>query len=285
MTASGEGPAPPTEKLAAVDLFSAADACLTQCDPETKTRWTAETAAAWRGGTLPLGSRERPAFETAPGRPNEPALVPPLKVPKRKLGTERGHAAFVHAIAHIEFNAINLAWDCVQRFRDLPYRFYDDWVSVADDEARHFSMLADRLSELGFAYGNFEAHDGLWEMAEKTRHDAVARMAMVPRFLEARGLDVAPSMIARLERMGDEKTAAIVRIILREEVAHVAAGSRWFRHLCLERGDDPDRVFSELIDRYLVGTVKGPLNLEHRRQAGFTDRELEDLAARKPERN
>jgi uncharacterized ferritin-like protein (DUF455 family) len=284
MTAAGEDPSQADEGNAATDLFSAAAACLSQRDPETKTRWTAETAAAWRSGKLPLGDRERPPGETAPGRPEHLPLVPPLKVPKRKLGTERGHAAFVHAIAHIEFNAINLAWDCVQRFRDLPPDFYDDWVSVAADEARHFSMLAGRLGELGFGYGDFEAHDGLWEMAEKTRHDPVARMAMVPRFLEARGLDVAPSMIKRLDRIGDEKTAGIVRIILREEVAHVAAGSKWFRHLCIERGDEPEAVFSELIDRYLVGAVKGPLNLEHRRQAGFTERELVALAARKPAR-
>lgn len=283
MTASGKEPSTPHGTIAA-DLFAGAAACLAQCDPAEKIRLTAATATAWRDGTLPLGDRETAAVESAPGRPDDLLLVPPLKVPKRKLGTERGHAAFVHAIAHIEFNAINLAWDCVQRFRDLPREFYDDWVSVADDEARHFSMLAGRLAELGFSYGDFEAHDGLWEMSEKTRHDAVARMAMVPRFLEARGLDVAPSMIVRLDRMGDEKTAAIVRVILREEVAHVAAGSRWFRHLCLERGEDPETLFSELIDRYLIGSVKGPLNLEHRRQAGFTERELEDLAARSPVR-
>jgi uncharacterized ferritin-like protein (DUF455 family) len=205
-------------------------------------------------------------------------------VPKRKLSTERGHAAFVHAIAHIEFNAINLAWDCISRFRDLPRAFHDDWLDVAEEEAKHFSMLSRRLRELGFEYGDFEAHDGLWEMAEKTAHDPAQRMAMVPRYLEARGLDVAPAMIDRLERAGDEKTAAIVRIILHDEVAHVAVGTKWFHHLSIAQGYDPDTRFSQLLDHYLAGAIKGPLNLEHRRMAGFSEKELAALEARKPVR-
>ena len=269
------------------NLFSAAHTCLEECDLETKIRRTAETAAAWRGGTLALGERAQrleDRLDTCPGLPAKLKLVSPLRVPKRKLRTERGHAAFVHAITHIEFNAINLAWDCVSRFREFPRAFYDDWVKVAAEEAKHFSMLSRRLQELGFEYGDFEAHNGLWEMAEKTAHDAADRMAMVPRYLEARGLDVAPMMISRLEGMGDERTAAIVRIILHDEVGHVAVGTKWFRHLCRERGNDPDIEFSKLIDHYLGGTVKGPLNHKHRRMAGFSERELAALEARKPVR-
>ena len=273
------------------NLFSAAHACLEQGDIDAKVHRTVETATAWRGGTLALGERRKrfedcgqPPPDTRPGIPAKLKLVSPLRVPKRKLKTERGHAAFVHAIAHIEFNAINLAWDCVSRFREFPRAFYDDWVKVAVEESKHFSMLSRRLQELGFEYGDFEAHNGLWEMAEKTAHDAADRMAMVPRHLEAHGLDVAPMMISRLEAMGDEKTAAIVRVILRDEVGHVAVGTKWFRHLCAERGVDPDIKFSELIDRYLDGIVKGPLNHEHRRMAGFSERELSALEARKPVR-
>jgi uncharacterized ferritin-like protein (DUF455 family) len=198
----------------------------------------------------------------------------PREVPRRGLGSAEGRAALVHAVAHIEFNAINLAWDAVYRFRGMPGAYYRDWASVANDEARHFTMLAARLGQLGHAYGDFDAHNGLWEMAVKTADSCLERMALVPRVLEARGLDVTPGMIARLRSVGDEATAAILEIILREEVPHVATGTRWFRYCCERDGLDPAAAFRALLAEQVSGGLKGPFNLEARRAAGFDDAEL-----------
>jgi uncharacterized ferritin-like protein (DUF455 family) len=203
--------------------------------------------------------------------------VAPRQVPGRGLGTPEGHAAFVHAIAHIELNAINLAWDAVYRFPGLPPGYYDDWVRVAAEEAYHFTLMSEHLRRLGYHYGDFDAHDGLWEMARKTACDPLERMALVPRVLEARGLDVTPGMRARLQAMGDERGAAILGVILRDEIGHVAAGSRWFRYLCTARGLAPEPTFRELVARHARGAVRGPLNREARRLAGFTDAELDAL--------
>lgn len=212
-----------------------------------------------------------------PGRPERPLLVHPRDLPKRGLGTPEGRAAFVHAIAHIEFNAIDLAWDAVYRFRGLPREFYADWVGVARDEARHFELLRARLQQLGHDYGDFDAHNGLWEMAEKTAHDGLARMALVPRVLEARGLDVTPGMIVKLRSMGDDATVAILEVILREEVAHVAAGSRWFRWYCDRVGVEPRTTFRALLAEYARAVLHGPFNIEARSAAGFDEDELAAL--------
>ncbi|WP_348674411.1 ferritin-like domain-containing protein [uncultured Abyssibacter sp.] len=214
-----------------------------------------------------------------PGRPAAPLLIHPAKVPKRKLGSPAGRAALVHAVAHIEFNAINLALDAVLRFAGMPEAYYRDWLSVARDEARHFTMLSGRLAELETAYGDLPAHNGLWEMAEKTAHDPLHRMALVPRVLEARGLDVTPGMIERLLEAGDNETVAHLRVILAEEVRHVDIGSRWFRFLCERRGQEPGDTFHGLLDRYGVTVGRGPLNLPARRRAGFSEQELELIAA------
>ena len=263
-------------------LFDAALACLAASDPSDKVELTRAAGAAWVRGELDVAESDCGVTNARPGLPPRLVLVAPRDVPKRPLGGERGPAAFVHAIAHIEFNAINLAWDCIQRFRDLPREYYADWVGVARDEAEHFSLLAARLGELGSAYGDFPAHNGLWEMAEKTRDDALARMAMVPRYLEARGLDVAPSMVVRLERSGDFATAAIVRRILAEEVAHVAAGTRWFRYLCAQRGADSEQEFIRLLRAHGAGRANGPLNERARELAGFTPAELRALVSPLP---
>jgi uncharacterized ferritin-like protein (DUF455 family) len=209
-----------------------------------------------------------------PGRPGRPRLVMPREVPRRGLGSAEGRAALVHAVAHIEFNAINLAWDAVYRFRGMPGAYYRDWASVANDEARHFTMLAARLGQLGHAYGDFDAHNGLWEMAVKTADSCLARMALVPRVLEARGLDVTPGMIARLRSVGDDPTAAILEVILREEVPHVATGTRWFRYCCERDGLHPAAAFRALLAAHVPGGLKGPFNLDARRAAGFDDAEL-----------
>lgn len=259
-------------------LFDAARACLDADTPDAKVAATFAAADAYARGALGRPD-DAPAPDPIrmPGRPERPWLVHPRDLPKRGFGTAEGRAAFVHAIAHIEFNAIDLAWDAVYRFRGLPERFYADWVSVARDEARHFELLRARLRELGYDYGAFDAHNGLWEMAEKTAHDGLARMALVPRVLEARGLDVTPGMILKLRSLGDNETVAILEVILREEVAHVAAGSHWFRWYCERDGIEPGPRFRELLAEYARAVLYGPFNFEARSAAGFDDEELRML--------
>ena len=214
-----------------------------------------------------------------PGHPERPALTHPAKVPRRAPSTLEGRAALIHSICHIEFNAINLALDAAWRFRAMPAQFVADWISVAVDEARHFSLLSARLEELGHRYGSFDAHDGLWAMAERTAGSVLARMALVPRVLEARGLDVTPGMIKRLRALGDDRSADILEIILAEEVRHVSIGSHWFAWCC-ERGQlDPDTTFIELIRGVGKGSIRGPFNLPARREAGFGEEELRLIAS------
>ena len=214
-----------------------------------------------------------------PGRPVLPKLVPPRDLPQRGLGSVDGRAALLHAVTHIEFNAINLALDAAWRFRAMPEQFVADWISVAVDEARHFSLLSARLEELGHRYGDFDAHDGLWAMAERTAGSVLARMALVPRVLEARGLDVTPGMIKRLRGLGDDRSADILEIILAEEVRHVSIGSRWFAWCCEREQLDPDTTFIELIRGVGKGSIRGPFNLQARREAGFGDEELRLIAS------
>lgn len=209
-----------------------------------------------------------------PGRPARPVLVSPRDVPYRGLGNAEGRVALVHAVAHIEFNAVNLALDAALRFDGMPPDYYVDWIGVARDEARHFAMLSARLAELGHSYGDFSAHNGLWEAAQKTAHDPLLRMALVPRVLEARGLDVTPGMIHRLREVGDMRTVEVLRVILDEEVAHVAIGTRWFRHLCAVRGLDPVPTFRALLAEHRV-RLQPPLNRAARTRAGFEALELE----------
>ena len=259
-------------------LFDAARASLDAASPDDKVALTFEAAAAWSAGDLAIPPHAAaPGPIRMPGRPAVPKLVHPRELSKRGLGSSEGRAAFVHSIAHIELNAIDLAWDAVYRFRGLPRDYYADWVSVANDEARHFVLLRDRLRSLGQDYGDFDAHNGLWEMAEKTAHDGLARMALVPRVLEARGLDVTPAMIVKLRALGDEATATILETILREEVAHVAAGSRWFRWYCAREGADPCSRFRELLDDYARGSLRGPFNRQARLAAGFDTEEISML--------
>ncbi len=239
----------------------------------------AEAVATGRVDLRPGRSRDiAPQPIPIPGRPERPSLVEPRELADRKLTTPEGRAALVHAVAHIEFNAINLALDAVYRFRDFPADYYRDWLGVAVDEARHFGWLSGRLAELGHAYGDFPAHNGLWEMAVQTADDALARMALVPRVLEARGLDVTPGMIRRLTGAGDRATVAILERILAEEIGHVAAGTRWFKHCCAARGSEPLPTFLALLGRAAPGALRGPHNREARRIAGFSDAELTALA-------
>lgn len=259
-------------------LQDAALACLRADTVESKLALTAR-ASAWASAAeraqAPGGSEA--LHLPMPGRPERPRLVPPRALAQRGLGSSEGRAAFIHAIAHIEFNAIDLAWDAVYRFRGLPAAFYADWVGVAADEARHFTLLSERLAAHGAVYGDFDAHNGLWEMALKTAHDCLARMALVPRVLEARGLDVTPAMIARLRQVGDLASAEVLELILREEVAHVAAGSRWFAWCCQEAGLAPGPTFRQLLADHARGSLRGPFNRADRLRAGFDPLELDDL--------
>ena len=264
-------------------LFEAAAQCLDAADPAHKVALTHRHAAAFLRGELAIPADAAPPDPIRmPGRPPRPRLVHPRDLPKRGLGSDEGRAAFLHAIAHIELNAIDLGWDAVYRFRGLPVEFYRDWVQVADDEARHFVLLRERMHELGYDYGDFDAHNGLWEMTEKTAHDGLARMALVPRVLEARGLDVTPGMIERLRALGDLRTVQILETILREEVAHVAAGSRWYRWYCRQRGVEPRARFRELLQEYASGYLRGPFNIQARLEAGFDEDELASLQAVAP---
>ncbi|MFN7726224.1 MAG: ferritin-like domain-containing protein [Rubrivivax sp.] len=219
------------------------------------------------------------APRSLPGRPALPRLVHPGEVPKRSPFTAEGRAALLHAVAHIEFNAINLALDAVWRFPGLPEAFYRDWLRVAAEEALHFGLLADHLATLGHAYGDFEAHDGLWSMTEKTAADLTARMALVPRTLEARGLDATPPMQKRLAQAGDHAAVAILDVILRDEVGHVHIGNRWYAWCCAQQGLDPVAHYAVLTERYQAPRLKPPFNLAARRAAGFSDAELAWLQA------
>jgi uncharacterized ferritin-like protein (DUF455 family) len=217
-----------------------------------------------------------------PGRPAAPRLVGPAALKPRPVHTAEGRAALLHALAHIELNAIDLALDAVWRFAGLPDAFYLDWLRVAREEALHFELLRDHLRTLEHRYGDFPAHNGLWEMAHKTRHDVLARIALVPRTLEARGLDAAPPIRAKLAAAGDAAGAAILDLILRDEIGHVAVGNRWFRWLCEARGLDPVQAFASLAATHGAPRLRGPFNLAARRAAGFDDAELARLEAAAP---
>jgi uncharacterized ferritin-like protein (DUF455 family) len=261
--------APPPE------LRASALTHLLQTDPRAKCEGLAGLARAYADG----GCAVDPAavFEPAgaiPGRPLRPELVPPRLVGRRSMATPEGRAMLVHALAHIEFNAINLALDAIWRFAGMPEDYYRDWLRVASEEAYHFTLLSDHLATLGHAYGDFPGHDSLWEMVEKTRGDILARMALVPRTLEARGLDAIPPLRAKLAQAGDVAAARILDIILRDEVGHVGIGNRWYLTQCAERGLEPVATYEALAVFHKAPVLKGPFNLEARRRAGFTEAEL-----------
>ncbi len=247
-------------------------------DPDAKCAAVRGLRAAWEAGEcLACLGADDPTPVLAPGRPQRPQLVDPQAVAFRGPGTPEGHAALLHAIAHIEFNAINLALDCVMRFRTFPASFHAAWVGVADEEAMHFGLVRARLRALGFDYGDFPAHNGLWEMACRTAHDPLMRMALVPRVLEARGLDATPPIMAKLRRVGDTESVAVLEIILRDEVAHVALGDEWFRRLCVQGGFEPEQKYLELIEYFNAPWPQPPLNVAARLEAGFTIAELEQF--------
>jgi uncharacterized ferritin-like protein (DUF455 family) len=251
-------------------LSGAAVAVLDVPEPERKARRSRAAAADWRG--MRINEVGEAAPPERPARPPRPPLLPPRAVPRRKIGSNpAGRIALLHALAHIELNAIDLAWDIIARFTDesLPRNFYDDWVEVADEEAKHFELLSERLAELGAAYGDLPAHDGLWEAAMATSQDVMARLAVVPMVLEARGLDVTPATVARLRAVGDARSAEILQLIYEEEIGHVAKGRHWFEWLCEARELDPPSTWRELVHRHFPGRPKPPFNELARSAAGF----------------
>lgn len=224
----------------------------------------------WQHATSPL-------LIPLPGLPPELQLVPPRQLKRRGIATQDGRNALMHAIAHIEFNAINLALDAAYRFRNQPPQYYRDWLSVAADEARHFNLVNEYLMAHGSHYGALPVHNGLWEMAVETAHDVMARMALVPRVMEARGLDVTPKMIEKFQSVADQRAVEILDIIYRDEIGHVAIGTHWFKHHCTARGLAPRTTFKELVDQHLHGELRGPFNVSARLLAGFDEEELASL--------
>jgi uncharacterized ferritin-like protein (DUF455 family) len=266
-------------------LAEAAVAVLRAAEPGEKLRLTRAAAGAWAAGRMrELGSAAPPL---RPARPARPELKAPRDMPRRRIGRgSAGRMALYHALAHIELNAVDLAWDLIARFpgEGLPRAFYDDWVAVARDEARHFDLLSGRLAALGGAYGDLPAHDGLWQAAEASAHDPLARLAVVPLVLEARGLDVSPGLIQKLAAAGDARGAALLRVIYAEEIGHVAAGKRWFDFLCAKRGLAPAPTWHALVRRHAAGALKPPFNAEARRAAGLPRAFYEDPVRAGPDR-
>ncbi|MCA1940268.1 MAG: ferritin-like domain-containing protein [Caenispirillum bisanense] len=251
-------------------LTAAACAVLQAAEPADKIRLTRLYGEAWKSGALTEVGDALPPDR--PARPAQPELLPPKDMPKRSKGGTRGRIALLHALAHIELNAIDLAWDIVARFagrESLPREFYDDWVQVAIDEALHFELLERRLADLDAAYGDLPAHDGLWQAATATAGDVLDRLALVPMTHEARGLDTTPPTMARLTANGDAETVAVLDVIYRDEITHVAAGVRWFRHVCAARGLDPQADYDARLARLYPGGLKGPFNGPAREEAGM----------------
>jgi uncharacterized ferritin-like protein (DUF455 family) len=261
--------------LEAADLRESALNWLANTDPWRKSRGVAGLHAAWQNGQIALNtSAQLKATANIPGRPEAPKLVSPIEVGKRSMRTPEGRAALVHALAHIEFNAINLALDAVWRFADMPEQYYVDWLKVATEEAYHFNLLDGYLRNMGYQYGAFSAHNSLWEMAQRTQDDVLARIALVPRTMEARGLDASPPLRNKFVQINDTDAADILEIILRDEIGHVAIGNYWFNWLCTQRGLEPIASYAALAKQYSAPAMRKPLNMEARRKAGFTEQEL-----------
>jgi len=241
-------------------------------DPAEKVAVARAVGAAWRAGRLGrIVQSAPPAMPERPGRPARPELLPPRDMPRRSMKGDRGRIALLHSLAHIELNAIDLAWDLIGRFADrpMPRSFFDDWVRVGVEEAGHFSIIARRLGDLGAAYGDLPAHDGLWEAAQATGHSLLARLAIIPLVLEARGLDITPSLIAQARNADDPETAKVLEIIYRDELGHVSIGMRWFRFLCDRQRLAPEPTFHDLVRKHFRGRLKPPFNDPARSRAGL----------------
>ncbi|WP_232023521.1 ferritin-like domain-containing protein [Thiomicrorhabdus aquaedulcis] len=264
------------------NIFQAVYDCLMQADLDCKVAQLTQLQIDWSDDNFDFTPSVEVLRIPDPGRPKNPILVSPKELPRRRLGSAEGHAALMHSIAHIEFNAINLALDAIYRFQSMPVQYYLDWLGVAAEESYHFQMIREHLALLGYEYGDMVAHDGLWMTTYETDHDPMVRMALVPRTLEARGLDVTPAMIQKLRAIGDKRGVEILKILLRDEIGHVEVGTRWFRYLCSERGLNPFKTFQEVVEKYYHGDLRGPFNYEARQQAGFCADEINWLKSLNP---
>ncbi|KZM40817.1 hypothetical protein OA92_02150 [Marinomonas sp. SBI22] len=259
------------------NLYQEAKSCFLAADPDDKIALTYQTCAAWQANKLSW--REGAPIErlNEPGRLEKPEIVMPREIGKRKLKKEAGRAALIHALAHIELTAVNLAWDSIYRYRDMPKDYYQDWVQCAQEEAEHFSLLRERLREMGYDYGSFPAHNELWKMAVTTADDLTDRMAIVHRVFEARALDVIPGTLKKFEAQNDKQMVKVLTKICNEEVGHVSSGTRWFRYRCEQAKLNPDTHFIHLIEKYMKQPLSGPFNHEARLASGFSQNELNYL--------
>lgn len=264
------------------NLYQEAKNCFLTTDPDEKLALSLDVASAWDGGLLewqdgdPL-LQEPPLQLNQPGRLDKPVLVEVNKVKNRGFKSIQQRASLIHSLAHIELTAVNLAWDSVYRYRHLPKEYYDDWVQTAREETQHFYLLRQSLRDMGYDYGDFPAHNELWQMAVTTADDLMARMAIVHRVLEARALDVVPFSVEKFRGIGDRQTADSLVIIANDEIGHVNSGTRWFRYRCEQEQVDADKMFFTLMQKYLKSTPKGPFNREARMKAGFSLAEMQEL--------
>ncbi|MBU3589855.1 ferritin-like domain-containing protein [Polynucleobacter sp. 80A-SIGWE] len=262
-----------------LELRETSLAILANTDVQSKVSQLANLFDEYQAGRIVVNLAGNPNSQNnfLPGRPAKPDLVAPKFVPKRKMDTVEGRAILWHSLAHIEFNAMNLALDAIWRFPNMPKSYYEDWLRVAKEESYHFSLINAHLQSFGFSYGDFPAHNSLWEMVERTSDSVIARMALVPRTMEARGLDAVPEIRDRFKQIKDDRAVEILEIILHDEIGHVLVGNRWFNFLCANDGLSPITTYRELAEKYRAPTLRGPFNLDAREQAGFTSEELELL--------
>lgn len=255
-----------------IDLFSAAKICLQEEVLDKKIQLSIDTTNSCRSGFRLSRTIDSSGIKV--GRPRRPKLVSPHSLPKRGFANMQSRLSLIHAIAHIEFNAINLAWDAIYRFQDMPEAYYRDWLQVAAEETKHFILLRAHLNNASFDYGDFDAHDGLWMMAENTKHDVLHRMAIVPRVLEARGLDVTPAIIEKFAKIDEAEIVSTLELIYSEEIGHVYIGNKWFRFICEERGLETENTFIQLVRDYHLDDFRGNINKVARTEAGFSEHEL-----------
>lgn len=258
------------------NIFYLAFQCLTESDLNKKISMSNDVVNKINSDDVLFETYNLDIENIIPGRPEKPELIKPKNVARRNTHTKEGRAAMVHSFAHIEFNAINLAWDIICRFQEMPDQFYKDWAQVAGEESKHFNLLRENLINNGYDYGSFPAHDGLWTIAEQTKYDILLRLAVVPRIMEARGLDVTPDLIKRFKQVKDDKMVSILEIIFEEEIGHVMYGTKWYRYVCQKRGQDPEAKFKEIMNEFLPTKTK-KVNHKARIKAGFSQNEINYL--------
>jgi len=260
------------------NIFYLAHQCLVKSNLDEKLLSSTETVKKILKGDVDFDLYSIDAALIKPGHPDKPVLITPKDVPRRNIQTVEGKAAMIHSFAHIEFNAINLVWDLICRFQGMSEEFYFDWTQVVAEEIKHFKLLRDRLNDIDYDYGDFPAHDGLWIIAEKTKHDLLLRLAVVPRIMEARGLDVTPSLIERFRHIKDEKTISVLEVILKEEIGHVSIGTKWYKYMCEKSNLNSEEKFKQILNEFLPTAKTKNINHKARLLAGFNQTEIDYLS-------